>query len=167
MWRFSKAQDRENEKDILWLFDVALILKIINGSLELIASLLILFVPPALVLKLVEFSTSGELTRDPDDPIVLLIRNSAQAFAVHTHYFLAAYLALHGAIKIVLVMGIFAKKKVAYQLFMVSLICFGGYEAYRGFLLGDLLLKALAVFDLSLLVFTLHEYRLRYQARLF
>ena len=161
------ANEEKREKDILWLFDLALILKAVNGSLEMLGALLVLFVPPSLVLKLAEFATGGELAQDPSDPVVAFIREAARAFAVHTHYFLAFYLALHGLIKVLLVIGIFAKKKMAYPLFMLSLAVFGAYEAYRGFVLHELLLQALALFDFALLLLTVHEYRRRYQPPLF
>lgn|ERR1035437_7974710 len=165
MEQFSAKTEEKVEKDILWLFDLALILKIINGSLEMLAALLVLFVPPSFVLRLAEFATSGELAQDPNDPIAMGIQVAAQAFTVHTHYLLALYLALHGIIKVLLVIGIFAKKKIAYPLFMVALAIFGAYEAYRGFILHEMLLQALAVFDLSLLALTSYEYRRRYPSR--
>lgn len=158
-------EEKRSERDILWLFDMALILKVINGAFEVIAALLILFVPPAFVLKLAEFATGGELAQDPDDPIASTIRSAAHSFAIHSHYFLALYLALHGIIKVLLVIGIFAKKKIAYPLFMFALAVFAAYEAYRGFKLHELLLQALAIFDLALLVLTSHEYRRRYPTR--
>jgi uncharacterized membrane protein len=62
-------------------------------------------------------------------------------------------------------MSIFARKKAAYPLFMAALACFGAYEAYRGFLLHELVLQALALFDFSLLMLTAYEYRRRYGPR--
>jgi uncharacterized membrane protein len=163
MEQLSETRKEERvEKNILWLFDLALVLKIINGALEMLAALLVLFVPPTFVLRLAEFATGGELAQDIDDPIASLIRDAAHSFAIHTHYFLALYLALHGVVKVLLVMGIFAKKRIAYPLFMIALAIFGAYEAYRGFMRHELLLQALAVFDLSLLILTSHEYRRRY-----
>lgn len=158
-------QEQRIERDILWLFDLALILKIINGAFEMLAALLVLFVPASVVLKLAQFATSGELAQDPDDPIATAIVAAAQSFTVKTHYLLALYLALHGVVKVLLVIGIFAKKRIAYPLFMIALALFGAYEAYRGFVLNELLLKALALFDLALLVLTSHEYRRRYPDR--
>lgn len=160
-----RKEEARVERDILWVFDAALILKVINGALEMLAAVLVLFVPPSLVVKLADFATSGELAQDPDDPISTAIVSAAHAFSVHTHYFLAAYLALHGVIKVLLVIGIFAKKRIAYPLFMFALAIFGAYEAYRGFRLNELLLKALALFDLALLVLTSYEYRRRYAHR--
>lgn len=155
-------EEKKVERNILWLFDLALILKILNGALEMLAALLVLFVPPSLVLKLAEFATSNELAQDIDDPVATALQSAAQSFAVHTHYFLAFYLALHGFVKVLLVMGIFAKKRIAYPLFMVALALFGSYELYRGFLLNDLLLKAIGIFDLALIMLTAHEYHRRY-----
>ncbi len=154
--------EQKVERDILWAFDLALIIKAIDGALEVLAALLVLYVPPAFVIRLAEFATGGELSQDPGDFIATSIRNAAQAFAVHTHYLLALYLALHGIVKVLLVIGIFAKKRIAYPLFMAALAIFGAYEAYRGFVLNELLLQALAIFDLALLVLTSYEYRRRY-----
>ena len=152
----------EREKDILWFFDLALWLKVVNGGIEVLGAVLVLVVPPSLVVKLIEFVTSGELTRDPDDPVASALHDAATSFAVHTHYLLALYLVLHGAIKILLVLGIFAGKRIAYPLFMLALVIFGAYEAYRGFVRHEVLLQVLAVFDFSVLVLTAHEYRRRY-----
>lgn len=156
------ANKAEREKDILWFFDLALLLKAANGALEILSAVLILLVPPSLVIKIAEFATSGEVTQDSSDFIATVIRDSAQAFAVHTHYLLALYLMFHGAVKVFLVIGIFAGKRIAYPLFMIALALFGAYEAYRGFVRGDLLLQALAIFDFSVLILTSYEYRRRY-----
>lgn len=161
------ATKAEQEKDILWLFDLTLILKAVNGALEMIAAAIIFAVPPPLVLRIIEFLTGGELTQDADDPIVSMIRDAAQSFAVHTHYLFALYLALHGAVKIILVWGIFKGKRIAYPLFVIALLIFGSYEAYRGFLRHETLLQFFAVFDVLVLVLTIHEYRRRYSVPLF
>lgn len=159
------ATQKEREKDLLWLFDLALWVKVINGALEMVAALLILFVPANLVLTLAEFATSGEVSQDANDYVASSLVTMAQTYAVHTHYLLALYLVLHGGIKIALVMGIFMKKKIAYPLFMLALVLFGSYEAYRGFVRGEILLQIIAVLDLLLLLLTAHEYRRRYRVQ--
>lgn len=152
----------EREKDILWFFDLALLLKAANGGLEILGAALILVVPPSLVIRIVGFLTSGEIAQDPDDPIATAIRSAAQSFAVHSHYLLALYLVLHGVIKVLLVIGIFAGKRIAYPLFMLALAVFGAYETYRGFTRHEQLLQILAIFDFILLILTAYEYRRRY-----
>ena len=57
---------------------------------------------------------------------------------------------------------IFSGKRIAYPLFMVALVIFGTYEAYRGFVRHETLLQVLAIFDFSLLILTSYEYRRRY-----
>lgn len=152
----------QQDKDIAWFFDLALILKLINGGLELIVAFLVLVISPALVVRMTGFVTGGELAQDPDDFVANALRNAAHSFAIHTHYLVALYLALHGTIKILLVIGIFMKKRIAYPLFILALAVFGAYEAYRGFARHELLLQGLAVLDLSILVLTSYEYRRRY-----
>ncbi len=149
------------ERDLLWFFDLALVLKIVNGALEMLGAFLILVVPPMFIVRIIEIATAGELANDPDDFVATHLRSAAQTFAVHTHFLIAIYLILHGAIKIALVLGIFAKKRIAYPLFMLALGIFGSYEAYLGITRHENLLGVLAVFDCMLLVLTLYEYRRR------
>lgn len=155
------------ERDLLWLFDSALILKVIHGVFEVVAAILVLVIPPAFVMKAAEFITAGELAQEPNDFIATTILTAAQTFAVHPHFFIALYLALHGVIKVILIIGIFAGKRIAYPLFMVSLSLFGVYEVYRGFARQELLLYVLAIFDFLLIILTVHEYRLRYPTHLY
>lgn len=157
--------ETKRERDLFWLFDFALILKAIGGAAEVLGALLVLFVPPALVVKIIDLVMAGELTQDPHDPVASAIHNAAQAFAVSNHLLLTLYIVFHGAIKILLVIGIFAGKRIAYPLFMAALVLFGAYEAYRGFARHELFLQILAVFDLSLLLLTAYEYRRRYPRR--
>ncbi|MFZ2500901.1 MAG: DUF2127 domain-containing protein [Minisyncoccia bacterium] len=150
------------ERNILWLFDFALVIKIISGAVEMLAGLLVVFVPPSFVLDLATLATNGELSRDSSDFVATTILGAAQVFAVHTHYVLATYLVLHGLVKVLLIIGIFAKKRIAYPLFMLALALFAAYTTYRGFVLHELLLQAIAIYDLSLLLLTSYEYRQRY-----
>lgn len=150
------------EDRILKLFDTALILKVIHGCTEIVGAVLVLTVPPVLVVKVAETVTAGELAEDSGSFIAHGILTAAQSFAIHPHIFIAAYLAVHGVLKVVLVIGIFARKRIAYPLFIVVLALFGLYEVYRGFVRHETVLYVLAAFDIMLLMLTVHEYRLRY-----
>ena len=150
------------ERGLLWFFDLSLVLKAINGALEVVGGLLVLAVPPTFIIKVVEFVTAGELDNDPDDVIANSLRDAAHSFAVHAHYLIAIYLILHGTVKALLVLGIFAGKKIAYPLLVLALALFGAYEAYLGLVRHETLLGVLAVFDCMLIVLTLYEYHRRY-----
>ena len=149
------------ERSLLRLFDIGLVVKAIDGALEAVGALLILFVPPMLVLRVVEFATGGELAQDPEDPIASWLREAGHAFAVHTHYLVAIYLFVHGVVKIILVYGIFAKKKYAYQTFIGALGVFAAYEAYRAIGTHNWFLAALAIFDILLMSLAAHEHGVR------
>ena len=155
---------KEEETVFLWLFDIALILKILNGALEILAAFLVLVITPHFVLRVAEFVTSGEIAQDPNDFFAMTIRNAAHAFAIQAHYFIALYLVLHGSVKLILAINIFRKKRIAYPLFMLALVCFGTYETYIGFVRQEILMSVLAVLDFLLIILTAHEYKRRYPA---
>ena len=119
------------------------------------------------MLTIVDFITGGELTQDSGDLVASALATAAQSFAVHTHYLLALYLSLHGLVKVLLVIGIFMKKKMAYPLFMLALVVFGGYEAYRGVVKHETLLLVFAAFDVLVFVLTAYDYRKRYGTTIF
>ena len=152
----------QRERDILWLFDIGLILKAVDGALEVVAALFIAFVPPVLVVDLVNFATAGELTEARDDVVARFLHGLAQSFAVSNHFLIALYLSVHGAIKVALVAGIFRGYRSAYPLFIAALAVFGTYELYLGVLRHEMLLGVLGALDFLLLVLTAYEYRRRY-----
>lgn len=162
----ASTPEERREKEVLWIFDAALILKAVNGAIEVFIALGALFIPPQLVLWFIDFGTAGELAQDTNDPVASLLRESALAFSVSNHTLVAAYLILHGGIKVLLVIGIFAGKRIAYPLFMIGLTVFGAYEAYRGVVRQEMLLQVLAVLDFLLLALTAYEYRRRYPGAL-
>jgi uncharacterized membrane protein len=126
---------------------------------EAIAGLMVAFIPKSLVLAVANVVTEGELSNDPDDPVASTIRDAAHSFSIHSHVLLSLYLFLHGIVKLVLVSMIFMHKKGAYPLFMVALILFSSYEAFRGVVRTDYLLIAFSIFDFSLFLITAYQYR--------
>ena len=158
----AQTEAAARERDILWLFDLGLILKAINGALEVIVAGIILAIPRTFVVQLVNFATAGELTEDRSDVVAYVLRSIAHSFSVSNHSLIALYLFMHGFIKIVLVIGIFAGKRLAYILFVIALGIFGAYEVYLGVLRHDFLLEVLGAFDFLLLILTAYEYQQRY-----
>ncbi len=148
-----------------WAFRLGLLLKAVNGGLEVVVALLVLYVPPSVVLSLAEFVTQGEVTQDPDDLITTSLTTISKTGAVAAHHLFALYLILHGGVKILLVLGILAGKRIAYPLFMAALVLFGSYEAYRGIRFHDAVILVVSALDLLLLVLTVHDYRRQYSSR--
>lgn len=157
------VKDRR-EREILWLFDATLVLKLIGGAFNILEAMFVATVPPAVAIRIVTFLTRGELAENPGGLLATALRAVAHSFAIHAHYLIALYLFLHGATKIALVLGILAGKKIAYPLFMLGVGLFGSYEAYRGLLRGEPVLLVFAFFDFVVLILTAYEYRRRYSA---
>ena len=151
--------NRTQERELLTIFDFALFWKIFGGLTDVVASIVVLIVPPHLVLRVAEIATQGELASDPNDLIGNLIRNGAHAFVLEKHFLLAGFLFIHGGVKATLATFVFLQKRWAYPAFMTVLILFASYEAYRGIVRHDFLLGSFALFDVALFFITAYEFR--------
>ena len=145
-----------------WLdrvFDVSITLKGLDGVLEVIGGLLLLFLTPHRLNAIVAFLTQHELSQDPKDFIATHLLFYAQRYTASTALFLAAYLFSHGIIKIVLVVALLQQRLWAYPLAIVVLGAFIVYQIYRLALQLSLGLLALTLFDIFIVGLTVLEYR--------
>ena len=71
----------------------------------------------------------------------------------------AAYLLLHGAVKVMLVIALLLNKLWAYPTMIIVLLIFIGYQLYRIALQPSAGLIALTVFDAVIVALTWREYR--------
>src|SRR5262249_52776543 len=83
------------------IFDVSITLKGLDGVLEVIGAVLLLFLTPHRLNAIVAFLTQHELSEDPRDFLATHLLAYAQSFTASTALFLAVYLLSHGIIKIV------------------------------------------------------------------
>ncbi len=95
-------------------FEIGVILKGLNGFLELIGGILLLVFPPSAIQRFVVGLTHNELSRDPNDFIATHLRAAAQHLSVHAQTFAAIYLLAHGVIKAVLVYSLLKDKLWAF-----------------------------------------------------
>ena len=72
------------------LFQVAVVVKGIDGVLEFIGGVLLLFVSPTALHRLVVALTQHELAEEPDDWLVMTLRHLAESFSVETRHFASA-----------------------------------------------------------------------------
>lgn len=140
-------------------FGIGLAVKAVDGALEIIGALLLLFLSPSRMNSLVRFLTQRELTEDPRDVIANLLLGLAQNFSVNTQYFGVFYLAAHGIINCFLVFFLWRRKLWAYPLAMAALILFIVYQIYKYAISPSVLLILLTVFDLVMLYLTYKEYK--------
>jgi uncharacterized membrane protein len=85
-------------KDLLdQTFEVAIILKGLDGVLEVLGGLLLLVVTPATINRIVAWLTEHELSQDPHDFIATHLLNTAHGLTKSAVLFGSLYLLSHGA----------------------------------------------------------------------
>jgi len=145
-----------------WLdrvFEIGIIAKGLDGVVELVGGLLLLFVNPGGIHHLAAVITQGELSEDPHDVIAHYILHTANGLTGSAIFFGAIYLLAHGAVKVVLVIALLMNKLWAYPCMIVVLLIFIGYQLYRIALDPSAGLIALTVFDAVIVTLTWREYR--------
>ena len=141
-------------------FKIGLLLKGLDGVLEVIGGILLLFLTPTTIQHLVRVLTAHELSEDPHDLIARYLLHTTAHLHHGTTLFGAIYLLSHGIAKIVLVAFVLRDKLWAYPWLIGLLLAFIAYQLYQitavHFSAG---LALLTVFDAILVWLTWREYR--------
>lgn len=140
-------------------FQVGVVLKGLNGLLELTGGILLLWFPPGAIQGLVVRLTQMELSEDPRDFIATHLRAAAAALSADAARFAALYLLSHGLIKIGLVYALLRGKQWAYPWAIAIFAAFAIYQIYRYFITYSGWLIALTVLDGIVIVLTTVEWR--------
>jgi uncharacterized membrane protein len=140
-------------------FEVAIILKGLDGVLEVAGGLLLLLVTPATIDRVVAALTEHELSQDPHDFIATHLLNTAHGLTRSSVLFAALYLLSHGAVKVVLVAALLRNRLWAYPWMIGFLLLFIVYQIYRMSLVPSAGLVALTAFDLFVVWLTYREYQ--------
>jgi uncharacterized membrane protein len=145
-------------------FKISVALKGLDGVLEIVGGVVLLFVAPATVQAWAQSLTAHELAQDPHDFIARHLLHSASQLSRGTTLFAAVYLLSHGIVKVVLVVAVLRRQLWAYPWMIALLGVFIVYQLYRlsrRFTLG---LTLLTLFDAFVMVLTILEYRRRRSA---
>jgi uncharacterized membrane protein len=84
------------------LFAVSVLIKGVDGVLETIGGILLMFVGPKALNSLVIFLTAHELSEDPDDWFAASLRSAVHNLSSDTKLFVSVYLVAHGLVKVFL-----------------------------------------------------------------
>ncbi|MEV8148007.1 DUF2127 domain-containing protein [Arthrobacter sp. NPDC080073] len=141
-------------------FRVSLILKGLDGVLELIGGILLLIVTPRQIDDLVRFLTQHELAQDPHDFLANSLVHLSSNLSGSATLFGAIYLLLHGLVKIVLVWAVLKDKLWAYPWMIAFLLVFILYQGYRIAVAFSWGLVLLTAFDIFIVWITAREYRI-------
>ena len=140
-------------------FFVGIVLKGLDGVLEVVGGLLLLLVSPATINSLARALTQHELSEDPHDLLATHLLHYTGGLTVSTVRFGAAYLLLHGIVKIVLVGALLRNQLWAYPWMIVFLLAFIVYQVYRLTFAPSVGLAGLTIFDIVVTWLTWREYQ--------
>jgi uncharacterized membrane protein len=153
-------------KDLLdRTFEIGIILKGLDGLLELVGGALLLAMSPATINRIAVALTQHELSEDPHDLIATHLLGVSHGLTGSTVGFAAAYLLLHGTVKVVLVLALLRNKLWAYPWMIAFLVAFIAYQLYRIALHPTFGLSVLTIFDAAIVWLTWREYRKQRTAR--
>ena len=96
------------------VFEIGIVLKGIDGLLEIVGGVLLLLVAPAEISGLVHTLTQHELSEDPRDLIASRLLRTANSLTRPGQLLGAGYLLVHGIVKVVLVLALLRNKLWAY-----------------------------------------------------
>ena len=95
-------------------FKVGILLKGIDGVLEVFGGFLLVLLNPIKLHNLIFLLTQHELSKDPHDLVANFILEVSSKFSVGSQHFGIIYLLSHGAIKLFLVSMLWQKKPDAW-----------------------------------------------------
>lgn len=153
---------RESPHTLLDLtFRIGLVLKGVDGVLELAGGVLLLVVSPGQLGAMARFLTQHELSEDPNDVVANAVLRLAGSLSVSVALFGAVYLLVHGLVKVVLVWAVLRQRMWAYPWMIGFLVLFIGYQGYQLVVAFSWPLALLTVFDVVIVSLTWREYRIR------
>lgn len=140
-------------------FDIGVLIKGLDGVIEVAAGLLLFVVTPVQLERIAGLLTLHELTEDPHDAIARYILLHAPTLAASASVFGAVYLLGHGIVKVGLVAALLRHRLWAYPTAIVVFLLFLAYQLYRYSGTGSVALLALSVVDVMVIVLTWFEYQ--------
>ena len=141
------------------LFRIGIILKAVDGVLEVIGAFLFLIISPVTLNKIVIFLTRHELSEDPHDLVANYLLHLTRDLSISSQVFGFVYLFSHGVIKLVLIFSLWKQRLWSYPVAVVFFTLFGIYQMYKYYLNPSLGWILLTLLDIFVIVLTLLEYR--------
>lgn len=146
-------------------FVVGIVLKGLDGVLEMVGGLLLVVISPATINNLTRTLTQHELSKDPHDFLATHLLHYTGGLTAGSVRFAAVYLLTHGAVKVVLVAALLRNQLWAYPWMIAFLLAFIGYQVYRMTFAPSIGLVGLTIFDAAVTWLTWREYQRQRRVR--
>jgi len=140
-------------------YEIGIIIKGIDGLLELIGGVLVLFLSPGVINGVTGFLTQNELQEDPHNLIATHIARLGQHLASGHNIFAAAFLLTHGLVKVVLVVCLLLNKLWAYPWALGALGLFLVYQVYQLVTAPTFGMAFLSVLDIVIIYLVYREWQ--------
>ena len=141
------------------LLRVALLLKGLDGVVELLAGVALAVVGPRELGGLTRRVVEHHLLGSPNGALAERFAAGEAALTGGDRTFAVVYLTLHGLVKLGLVVALLRELRPAYPVAVGVLVVFVGYEVYRALRTGSWALWVAAALDLAIIVLVVREYR--------
>jgi uncharacterized membrane protein len=149
-----------HSKDVIHAgFEIGLLFKGIDGLLEIIGGVFLIFLSPQRLNHLLFLFTKSELSEDPRDMISNFLINFGHSFSINTQLFSIIYLLSHGIVKLILIFLLRKKLLWAYPFSAAFLVLFIIYQMYRYSFTQSPFLILLTILDLFMILLTWLEYK--------
>jgi len=149
-------------RDLAWwrhrLFRVGIVLKGLDGVLEIAGGVVLATLGSVGIGRVVTFLTQHELSEDPRDAVARWVVDHFAHVGAGTAHFAAAYLLVHGVVKVVLVAGLIRERLGIFPWALGFLGTFILYQVYRLLIHPSAGLAFLTVLDLVIMALVWREY---------
>ena len=139
------------------LFKTAIIIKGIDGIIEVIAGFF-LFFESNFISGIIRKIFEHELSEEPSDVIANFLINAAQNISLSSQHFIALYLLIHGLIKMGLVYALLKKIMWAYPLSLVFLSLLIIFQVVRFCFTHSVILLFFTLLDAVIVLVIRKEY---------
>jgi uncharacterized membrane protein len=140
-------------------YEIGIIIKGIDGILELAGGILVLTLSPGMITGITRFLTENSLQNDPHNVIATHIAKEGHNLAAGHNLFAAAFLLTHGLVKVVLVTCLLLNKLWAYPWALAALGLFLVYQAYQLITAPTFGMGFLTVLDVAIIWLIYREWR--------
>lgn len=147
------------------VFAVSIVLKGLDGAVELIGGIALLFISPARLRHWLGDVVEFVLVGHERSPVFHWAIHLGDSWGTRTTLFAAAYLLLHGIIKVVLVWALLRQQLWAYPWMLAALAVFIALQCYELVVHFTWGMLALTLFDVFIVFLTAREWQLHRQRR--
>ena len=140
-------------------FEVSVILKALNGVIEMLIGVSVFFITKETLTQFVAFIARVELSEDPGDLLANYLVKAVEHYTLTNQMYISVYLLTHGILKVALVYCLLKKYLWAYPTAIVVFGLFGAYQMFAYTHTPNPSLLFFTFLDIFIMILTYFEYR--------